>query len=147
VPEKYAGKIKNQTEIQFTVDGNSKPFSAKIYAMDPGIETNTRTLQLKAKTINTGNQLVAGSFAKITLPLAGIPDAILIPTQAVIPVLKGKKVFISRNGLAKEIPIETGPRTDKYILILSGLSVGDTLLTSGMMSLKNEAPVKVIVKN
>jgi len=147
VPEKYAGKIKNQTEIQFTVDGNNKPFSAKIYAMDPGIETNTRTLQLKAKTSNVGNKLVPGSFAKITLPLAGIPDAILIPTQAVIPVLKGKKVFISSNGLAKEIPIETGPRTDKYILVLSGLAVGDTLLTSGMMSLKNESPVKVIVKN
>lgn len=147
VPEKYAGKIKNQTEIQFTIDGNNKPFSAKIYAMDPGIETETRTLQLKAKTINTGNLLVPGSFAKITLPLAGIPDAILIPTQAVVPVLKGKKVFISSNGLAKEVLIETGPRTDKNILVLSGLAVGDTLLTTGMMSLKNESPVKVTVKN
>jgi membrane fusion protein (multidrug efflux system) len=147
IPEKYAGKIKSGTQIQFTVDGNSKPFSAKIYAMDPGIETDTRTLQIKAKTNNTGNQLVPGSFAKITLPLAGIADAILIPTQAVIPVLKGKKVFISSNGLAKEVLIETGPRTEKNILVLSGLAVGDTLLTSGMMSIKNEAPVKITVKN
>lgn len=147
VPEKYAGKIKTGSNISCTVAGVTEPFKATIYAMEPGIETSTRTLQIKAKAPNKGNRLVPGSFAKITLPLNGIPDAILIPTQAVIPVLKGKKVFISKNGLATETMIETGPRTDKEILVLSGLSVGDTLLISGMMSLKNEAPVKVLVKN
>lgn len=147
VPEKYAGKIKNGTTINCTVSGSTTTFSAKIYAMDPSIETNTRTLQIRAKAANPGNKLVPGSFAKISLALSGIPDAILIPTQAIIPVLKGKKVFISKNGLATSVMIETGPRTDKSILVLSGLSVGDTLLTSGMMSLKDETPVNVLVKN
>lgn len=147
IPEKYAGQIKKNTIIEFTVAGSTKTYQAKVYALEPGIETTTRSLQLKAQANNPGGELLPGSFAKINLPLQGIKDAILIPTQAIIPVLKGKKVFITDGGLAKEVMIETGPRTDKNILVLSGLKVGDTLLTSGMMSLKPEAAVKVTLKN
>ena len=59
----------------------------------------------------------------------------------------GKKVFISSNGKAKEVMVETGTRTEKSVLISSGLSVGDTVLTTGIMSLKNDAPVQVTVVN
>lgn len=147
VPEKYAGQIKNNTTIDFTVAGSTKTYQAKVYAIEPGIETTTRSLQLKARANNPAGELLPGSFAKIILPLSGIPNAILIPSQAVIPVLKGKKVFITEGGLAKEVMIETGPRTDKSLVVMSGLKVGDTLLTSGMMSLKPETPVKVTLKN
>ena len=80
------------------------------------------------------------------MPLFNVKDAILIPTQAIIPVLKGKKVFVSENGKAKEVMIETGTRTQTSVLVSSGLKVGDTVLTSGMMSLKADAPVIVSVK-
>ena len=146
VPEKYAGQMKKNTVINFTVAGSAKTYQAKIFAIEPGIETNTRTLQLKALANNAAGELLPGSFAKVNLPLASIKDAILIPTQAIIPVLKGKMIFISDSGKAKQVMVETGPRTEKSILVLSGLKVGDTLLTSGMMSLKPETPVNVKLK-
>ena len=46
---------------------------------------------------------------------------------------------------AKEVMVEATTRTDSSILILSGLKAGDTLVTSGVMSLKNDAPIKVKV--
>jgi len=49
-------------------------------------------------------------------------------------------------GKAKEVMIETATRTDASILVLSGLKTGDTLLTSGVMSLKSDDVVKVKVK-
>jgi membrane fusion protein (multidrug efflux system) len=148
VPEKYAGQIKLNTEINFTVAGSTKKYTAKVYAIEPSIDLTTRTLQLKAKASNPSGELLPGSFAKIDLPLSNVNNAILIPTEAVIPVLKGKKVFITEQGMAKEVMIETGTRTDKSVLITSGLNVGDTVLTTGMMSLKAETPVKVkIVTN
>ncbi len=147
VPEKYAGKIDKNSQIEFTIAGSTETFQAKIYAIEPGIETTTRTLQLKALANNPKGVLLPGSFAKINLPLQRIKDALLIPTQSIIPVLRGKQVYISENGLAKPVMIETGPRTDKDVLVLSGLKVGDTLLTTGIMSLKPETPVKVTVKN
>jgi membrane fusion protein (multidrug efflux system) len=69
-----------------------------------------------------------------------------VPTEAIIPVQNGKKVFISEKGMAKEIMVETATRTDASILVLSGLKAGDTIITSGVMSLKNEVPVKITIQ-
>ena len=63
-----------------------------------------------------------------------------------IPIQNGKKVFIQKNGMAKEIIVETGGRTDSTILITKGINIGDTVLTSGVMSLRDGASVKVNLK-
>lgn len=147
IPEKYAGTIKLNTKISFTVAGSNNFYTGSVYAIEPGIDMSTRTLQLKAKASNSKGDLLPGSFAKIDLPLSNINDAILIPTESIVPVLQGKKVYISSQGKAKEVIVETGTRTEKSVLILSGLNIGDTVLTTGTMSLKNDMPVKVSVKN
>jgi membrane fusion protein (multidrug efflux system) len=135
------------TPISFTVAGSKNVYNGIVYAIEPGIDISTRTLQLKAKASNSKGDLLPGSFAKIDLPLTNVNDAILIPTESIIPVLMGKKVFISSNGIAKEVMVETGTRTEKSVLITSGLSVGDTVLITGIMSLKKDAPVIVNVVN
>lgn len=148
VPEKYIGQIKLGSEITFTTDGYSKSFTGKVFALEPGINTQTRTLQIKALVPNERNELLPGSFAKIKLALTTAKDAILIPNEAIVPVLKGKTVFISKNGKAQQVPVEAGTRTAESIVITSGLKVGDTVLTTGAMALKPDAPVKVtVVKN
>lgn len=143
VPEKYAAQVKLNTQITFTVAGTQEKYTAKVYAIEPSIQATTRTLQLRAKADNSSGKLLPGSFANIQLPLTVITDALLIPTQAVVPVQNGKKVFITENGKAKEVMIETSTRTEKDLLVTSGLSAGDTVLTTGVMSLKAGSPVKV----
>lgn len=146
IPEKYAGEISQNSEITFTVPNIAEKFKARIYAMEPEIETATRTLKIRAMTQNPNGKLLPGTFANIDLPLKNISDAIIIPTEAIIPVQDGKKVFIANNGKAKEVKIETLTRTDKDVVVTSGLKIGDTLLTTGVMSLKDEAEIKVKVK-
>jgi membrane fusion protein, multidrug efflux system len=143
VPEKYTQRVTVGTSITFTVSGTSRVFKAKIYAKEPAIDINTRTLVLKAIAENADGYLLPGTFANVSLPLENIKNAILIPTEAVIPVLKGKQVYISKNGLAKVVDIESNIRTERDILVSSGLSVGDTVITSGIMAIKPDAPVKV----
>ena len=147
IPENYDGSIKMNTQISFTVSGSKNVYKGLIYAIEPGIDISTRTLQLKATASNSKGDLLPGSFAKIDLPLMNVNDAILIPTESIIPVLMGKKVFISSNGIATEVMVETGTRTEKSVLITSGLKVGDTVLTTGIMSLKKDVPVTVNVVN
>jgi membrane fusion protein (multidrug efflux system) len=148
VPEKYIGQIKHDSEISFSTDGYHKTFTGMVFAIEPGINTQTRTLQIKALVPNASNELMPGSFAKIKLALSTQKNALLIPNEAIIPVLKGKTVFISKNGKAQQVPVEAGTRTADHIVINTGLSVGDTVLTTGAMALKADAPVKVtIVKN
>lgn len=143
VPEKYAGQIKMGSEISFTTDGSSKQNTGKVYAIEPGINTATRTLQIRALAPNASNLLLPGSFAKIKLALNTLENAILIPNQAIVPVLNGKIVYITKDGKAQETKVEAGTRTAEKIVITAGLKVGDTVLTTGSMSLKKGAPVKV----
>ncbi len=146
IPEKYASEVENNTSILFTIPNNTQKFSAKIYAIEPEIDTATRTLKIRALANNTSGQLVPGTFATIELPLKNIKDAIVIPTEAVVPIQNGKVVYIANNGKAKEVKIETLARTAKDVVVTSGIKSGDTLLVSGVMSLKDEADIKVNLK-
>ncbi|MBP7477700.1 MAG: efflux RND transporter periplasmic adaptor subunit, partial [Chitinophagales bacterium] len=146
IPEKYANSIKMGTSIQFNTSSTQSNSLAKIYAIEPEIDINTRTLLVRAIAENSNGSLMPGTFANIMLPLQTIPDAIIIPSESVIPIQGGKKVFIAENGNAKEVKVETSTRTDASILIIKGLNKGDTLITSGIMSLKDKAPVKIKLK-
>ena len=146
IPEKYASQVKTNTYLTFKVAGSDDKYTAKVYAIEPEVAVATRTLQVRAIAENSSGKLLPGTFADVELPLDIIKDAIVVPTEAVIPVQNGKKVFISSNGQAKEVMIETATRTDASILVLSGLKPGDTVITSGVMSLKNETPVTVKIK-
>ncbi|CAM4095118.1 efflux RND transporter periplasmic adaptor subunit [Flavobacterium antarcticum] len=143
IPEKYAQTMKVNQTLTFTTSGSKEVYNAKIYAIEPEIEIETRTLKIRAIADNKEGKLIPGTFANVSLPLAKLENALLVPTEALIPIQNGKKIFVSVNGKAKEIIVETGARTDKDILITSGLKAGDTILTSGVMTLKNDSPVKV----
>ncbi|MBC7913094.1 MAG: efflux RND transporter periplasmic adaptor subunit [Pyrinomonadaceae bacterium] len=147
VPEKYSGQVRVGTTISFTVAGTTQAYSAKVYAIEPRIEAASRTLQLRARADNSSGNLIPGSFASISLPLAIIENAILIPSQAIVPVQDGKKVFVTDSGKAKEVMIETSTRTEKEVLVTSGLKAGDTVLTTGIMTLKEGSKVKVKTGN
>lgn len=146
IPEKYATQVKVNTVLSFTVSDSGEKFSAKVYAIEPGVDVTTRTLQIRAIAENNNGKLLPGTYANVELPLQVIKDAILVPSEAVIPIQNGKKVFVSENGKAKEVNVETSTRTDTSLLVLSGLKVGDTIITSGVMSLKTDTPVKVTIK-
>lgn len=146
IPEKYASQVKKNATISFKVSGSDQSYSAKVYAIEPEVEIATRTLQVRASASNKDGKLFPGTFADVELPLDIIKDAVVIPTEAIIPVQNGKKVFIANKGMAKEVLVETATRTDASILILSGLKAGDTVLTSGVMSLKDESPIVVKIK-
>lgn len=148
IPEKYASLMKINSKLSFTTAGGKESYSATIYAIEPSVELTTRTLQVRAIAENKEGKLIPGTFANISLPLENLDDAILIPTEAIIPIQNGKKVFVVEKGKAKEVIIETGNRNEKEILVTSGLKIGDTLITSGIMAVKPGADVKVnLTKN
>ena len=147
IPEKYASQMKVGNEISFSVAGDSTKYNAKIYALEPEIEIATRTLKLRAVTQNTKGALLPGTFASVDLPLQTINDALLVPSQVLIPIQNGKKIFVYRDGVAKEVIVETGARTKDDVLVTSGLVVGDTILTTGVMTLRDGSPVQISLNN
>jgi membrane fusion protein (multidrug efflux system) len=146
IPEKYANEIKINDAIEFTVSGTNENYKATIYAIEPSVDVATRTLLVRAKAINKEGKLFPGTYTNVKLPLTEINNAILIPSEAIIPIQDGKKVFIAQKGKAKEVKIETGTRTEELILVTQGLKAGDTIITSGIMSLKPETAIQVTLK-
>jgi membrane fusion protein (multidrug efflux system) len=143
IPEKYASRIKTGTQISFTTSDSKEEHQANIYAIEPEVEIATRTLKMRAIAENMEGKLFPGTYANVILPLETVTDALLVPTEALIPVQNGKKIFIAKNGKAMEIDVEVGARTGSNVRVTSGLHAGDTVLTYGVMALKNGSPVTV----
>jgi len=149
IPEKYAGEIRTGYPITFAIDGSNRVFNASVYAVDPKIDINTRTIVLRALYPNTKEELKPGRFADITLQMSKIDSAKAIPTEALISEMEGEKVFVYKSGKAQAVKVTTGLRTEALLEITQGLNFGDTLLTTGILQLRQNLPVvldTVIVK-
>jgi membrane fusion protein, multidrug efflux system len=147
LPEKYTELIKKGVTVNFSADNveTKNTYSAQVYAIEPRVDETTKTI--RARALYSGNQaFYPGSFVNVFVNLQKNEDAIMVPTQCVIPTLKGQKVFICKHGLATEVMIKTGVRTDQTIQIIEGLTLGDTLLTTGLMSVKKESKLKLLKK-
>lgn len=146
VPGKYSTEVNPGDEISFRTEAHNQSFTGNIYAIEPQIDTRTRSLKIRGMSANEDNKLLPGQFAQIELTLEKFDSALMIPTEAVIPELNGKKVFISKKGRAESRQIQTGIRTANQIQVLEGLAAGDTILTSGTLQLRPGAAVKVDIQ-
>jgi membrane fusion protein (multidrug efflux system) len=143
IPERYAGEVSSGFSISFVIDGVDKAFTAKVYAVDPKVDVNTRTIVARALYPNKNEELKPGRFVSVRALLSEIENTIAIPSQALIPEMEGEKVFIYKNGIAEEVRVTIGLRTESHIQIRSGLNFGDTLLTTAMLQLRQHIPVQL----
>lgn len=136
VPEKYAGRIKVGSPVNFKVAGGDSEFNGEIYALDPRIDSGTRTVLIRAVCRNEQGRLLPGAFANVEFTLSQLSNAVLIPAEAVIPGLDEKNVFVINDGKAERRMVETGTRTASSVHILAGLHPGDVVITSGLVQLR-----------
>lgn len=145
VPEKYSAMFAKGIDVKFSNDDQAveKSQRAKIYAIEPMVDENTKTI--RARAMYSGEQsFYPGSFVKVYAELGQTKNALMVPTQCVIPTLKGQKVFVVKNNTATEVPVVIGVRTDTRIQIVEGLQPGDTIVTTGLLSVKKDANLKLL---
>lgn len=142
VPEKYSREIKPGVKVQFSVQGDDKKYDATVIATEQGIESGTRNLNGRAFVDNNVTSLIPGTFANVELSLGKNKGALMVPTQAVIPQERSKQLIVANNGKAKFVTIKTGIRNVSSIEVLSGISPGDTVVTTGVLFLKPNAVLK-----
>ena len=136
VPERYAKEIKKGTRLTFSLDGYLKDFDATVYATESKVDPASRTLSVRALYPNTGTKLLPGRFASIKIKMHEIPNAIAIPSEAIVPEMGKSKVYLYKNGKSMPVEVKTGLRTDTQVQIINGLHVGDTIITSGTLQLR-----------
>ncbi len=147
VPEKYANDVRVGDNITFSTEGIAEKFMGKVFATENQIDPVTRTLKIRAQATNPSGKIRPGAFVKVDFSLKEIDNALMVPTEAIIPILKGKQVIVSREGKATAITITEGVRTDTKIQAISGLQIGDTIVTSGLMGIKPETKLRFTAVN
>jgi membrane fusion protein (multidrug efflux system) len=135
VPEKYATRVRVGDIVRLTVAGVAQRLQCSIYAIDPRIDTATRTVLVRALCPNRDQRLLPGAFANASLTLGKVENAVLVPAIAIVPGLDSKTVFVVQEGKAQLRTVVTGTRLDDRVQILSGLAPGEIVVTSGVLQL------------
>lgn len=143
VPEKYSNVFKQGKQISFSIAGTNKIFQATVMATEYFIDANTRSLTVKGIVKGNDPALIPGAFAKVDLDLAKENNSIIIPSQAVIPLSRGKQVIVYKGGAPDFVSVTTGIRDSAYVQVLSGINLGDTVLISGLMAVKPNSQVQL----
>lgn len=143
IPERYASEIEVGKVVKFTVQGIDEQQVAKVYAKEPRIDSETRSLQVRARSDNKNGKLLPGAFADLELVLNTYENAILVPTVSLVPELQGQKVFLLKNGVVVPQSVKTGLRTASKVQIIEGVQLGDTVLTTGLLQVRPQMSVIV----
>jgi membrane fusion protein (multidrug efflux system) len=143
VPEKYTSQLRKGQYVNFTVEGNNRNYTAVIMATESGISEASRTLTIRAQVRGDATGLVPGGFAKVKIAFEPDANALLVPTQAIVPQARGKKVYLLQNGQASFVDVTTGIRDSARIQIVSGLKAGDSVIVTGLLGLKPDAKVQL----
>lgn len=143
VPQKYFSLIKEGKSVLVKLSSTDKSYNGKIYAVEPKIDQNTRTVQARALIPNDKSELTPGAYVEIDIVLEELNNAVMVPTDVIVPDIEGEKVFVYKNGIAVPTRVEAGIRTEDEMQIVSGLGVGDTLIVSGIIQLRPNAAVNL----
>jgi membrane fusion protein, multidrug efflux system len=144
VPEKYSHIIIPGSEQKFTVASDSKQYTAKVIAREARLDQNTRTLLVRAVSVNPGRVLLPGQSARLHLALHSSADALMVSSQALMPSSQGYSIYTVKNNHVQLSPIEIGQRGPYTVEVLHGLNNGDTVVTSNLLRLVPGAAVQFV---
>lgn len=142
--ERHLDRVQPDAEVRIRVTGIAEPFGGKIYAIEPRIDPATRTLRLRARADNPGGKALPGGFATVEMPLREIPNALLVPADAIVVGLNEQTVYVLENGRAQPRKVETGLRLAREVQIVSGLEPGAIVITSGQLQLRPGVAVEAV---
>ncbi|HEX6431033.1 MAG TPA: efflux RND transporter periplasmic adaptor subunit [Niastella sp.] len=143
VPEKYGEAMRRGRQVNFTVAGSDIKFTASVLATESNIEANTRTLKVRAVVQGKNSALSSGAFAKVALQLGKNDHSLIVPSQAVIPQARNKRVIVYKGGKPDFAVVTTGIRDSSYVQVLDGVKEGDTVITTALLTIRPESKIKL----
>jgi membrane fusion protein, multidrug efflux system len=119
-------------------------FPGKIYAIEPSVDEQTRTVLTRARVANPELKLRPGMFARVSLTLGVRENAVWIPEEAIVPRGQDSYVFRIVEGKAELVLVQTGTRKVGEVEIMKGVAAGDLVVTEGTQRLVPGMQVSII---
>jgi membrane fusion protein, multidrug efflux system len=118
-------------------DADATPATGKLTFVDNAVDMTTDTIKLKATFDNADRRLWPGQFARVTLRLATLPHALVVPSQAVQTGQDGQYVFVVKpDSTVEQRSITAAQRVADDVVVQKGLEVGETVVTEGQLRLE-----------
>ena len=144
LPQRYASTLKVGDAVDVKDEERNVSKSGKVKALEASLSESSRTRQVLVEIDNAAGDLLAGSYAKVNVSMqAGMAKSIPIPAEAFTLDKDGAYLFVATGGKAKIKHVETGLRTPISVDVTAGLDEGDTVITSGLISLREGAAVRI----
>jgi len=141
IPEAFIGKLKAGQPVKVLVDAyREQAFAGSVYAIEPGVDEQTRTIMLRARVANAELKLRPGMFARVQVQLGVREKAVWIPEAAIVP--RGQDLYVFRiaggtdgGGKAELVKVQTGSRKVGEVEIVKGLAAGELVVTEGIQKI------------
>src|SRR5579872_251274 len=149
VPEAQLGEIKKyMAQRKLAVQAQSQDAGANgetgvLTFIDNSVDASTGTIKLKGTFENRDNTLWPGEFVRVSLRLTTRPNAVVVPNQAVQTGQDGQFVYVVKQDRTVEMrPVVTSTRVDQDLVVDSGLTPGETIVTEGQLRLAPNSRVQ-----
>ena len=153
--------IKVGQVVRVNAEGINKDFDGKITAISPKVDSNSRNIQIEALVKNTDKKLLPGMFTNVKIESGEKVKYITIPNTSIAYNPYGAMVYVVKQAeasasdstkdkaatdtapklVAQQVLVTTGPTRGDQVAILSGLSAGDEVVTSGQLKLNSGTPL------
>jgi membrane fusion protein (multidrug efflux system) len=112
-------------------------------ATEAAVAAESRSLKVRASVLEADPALLPGVFAKVLLKTGGGSASLVVPTQAIIPQARGKKVVVFSGGAPQFRDVETGVRDKDYVQVIEGVAPGDTVVTTGLLAIRPDSKLSL----
>ena len=143
----YILENSEQSKVE-AVDSSSgqKLGTGRITAVDNAVNPQNGTIRIRAEFVNDGNKLWPGQSVTVNLFYGQNKDNVVLPARAIRPGLGENYAFRVTDSKAEIVPIRSGYHNDKSVVVLSGVSIGDMIITDNFSKLKNGTPVEILLR-
>ena len=137
VPEAYLSALRTtQMVTAATQDDPSSPQSGQVTFIDNAVDPATGTIRVKGTFTNKNHRLWPGQFARVNLRLATLPDALVVPRQAIQTGQEGSYVFVVKpDHTVESRPVITGQQALDEMVVQKGLAEGEVVVVEGQLRL------------
>jgi membrane fusion protein, multidrug efflux system len=153
IPQRSLPRLAIGQSVKVSIDAfPDSDFEAKISAINPEVDSATRNVWVQATLPNPGERLRAGMFAKIEVSLPEVNQVVVVPGTAIAYASYGNSIYVieesegpdgQTNLVSRQQPVVIGAKRGDLVSIVSGLSGGETVATSGVFKLRDGLPVQI----
>jgi membrane fusion protein, multidrug efflux system len=147
VPEPEISKAHPGTEVTVRPEAYpNRQMLAQITRVAGSLDSSTRTLLAEIELANADHRLKPGMFVKVTIRLEARPDALVVPTSALMVEKDERAVFVVRDGKAEKLAVKTGFEGPEWTEIVGGLTGEEAVIVIGKERVSRGGTVEVVTR-